>query len=347
MGTRAGARNALTDVPGLLVGNHQRLDEQWASGTTVVLTPEGATTTVDVRGGGPGTRETDVLEPTHLAQQAHAVVLTGGSAYGLAAADGVMRWLSERGYGFRFGSAAAHVVPLVPAAVVFDLPMNEWGYRPDATFGYEACENAGRATAQGNAGAGTGAVSGNIKGGLGTASAVLDSGATVGALAVVNSSGSAIDLDTGLPYGLPFGLDGEFRLAPPNPDEIAEARKHGRPGRDGPVAPPLNTTIGVVATDLGMPKSSCQRLAVAGHDGLARAVRPAHAMFDGDTVFAVATGAGEELPPAESDEWGTRLNEVCAAAADVFARAIVHAVLAAEAVGAAPTYADRYPSALR
>lgn len=361
MSIHAGERNAIVDVPGIRVGHHQRLDEHWATGVSVVLTPEGATTAVDVRGGGPGTRETDALDPTHLAQQAHAVLLTGGSAYGLSAADGAMLWLSERGYGFRFNDQPSHVVPVVPAAVVFDLPMSDWGNRPDGTFGYAACKdaaeqdtgvkdtgvkNTARRTAQGNVGAGTGAVAGNIKGGIGTASAVLDSGVTVGAMVAVNSSGSVINPATGLPWAIDLEFDGEFGLRAGDPSEIAAAAAdRARPGRHGPEKPPLNTTLGVVATDIGMPKSDCKRVAVAAHDGLARAIRPAHAMFDGDTVFAMSTGARGELPSADSPEWAGKLNEVCVAAADVVARAIVHAVLAAERVGEVPAYGDRYPTA--
>lgn len=326
------------------MGHHQRLDGHWATGTSVVLVPEGATAAVDVRGGGPGTRETDVLDPAHLAQQAHAIVLSGGSAYGLAAADGVMRWLGDRGHGFPLGSQPGEVVPIVPGAVVFDLPMSDWGNRPDAEFGYLACEAAGTTDArEGNVGAGTGAVSGYLKGGVGTASAVLDDGTTVGALMVVNSSGSVIDPETGLPWS-PAG----HGLRAPDADEVAAGRERAgrRPSRHGPVDRPLNTTVGVVATDLGMAKSDCRRVAVAAQDGLARAVRPAHGMFDGDTIFALATGTGgRELPRPGTVEWGTGLDEICATAAEVTATAIVRAVLAAETVAEVMSYTRTYPSA--
>lgn len=347
MKLRPGPLNAITDVGGVRVGHHQRLDDTWATGVSVVLVPDGAATAVDVRGGGPGTRETDVLDPTHLVQHAHAVVLTGGSAYGLATADGVMRWLGERGHGVAVGGPG-EVVPIVPAAVLFDVPMGEWGNRPDAEFGYRACESADDiAQTQGNVGAGTGAVAGSIKGGVGTASAVLDTGSVVGALMAVNSSGSVIDPATGLPWSAGSGLDGEFGLRPPDEqDVVARESSVQRPGRNGPAARPLNTTIGVVATDLSLNKAECKRVAVAAHDGLARAIRPAHAMFDGDTLFALATGTGgQDVPEPGTAERAQVLDSVCAAAADVVARAIVHGILAAESVGDVTSYTDRYPSA--
>jgi L-aminopeptidase/D-esterase-like protein len=342
VGTQPGKLDAIVDVDGVLVGHEHRLDAHWATGTSVVLVPDGATAAVDVRGGGPGTRETDVLEPSHLVQQVQGVVLTGGSAYGLAAADGVMRWLGERGHGVRVGADPSHVVPVVPSAVIFDLPMNDWGNRPDAEFGHLACENASRTeTRQGNVGAGTGAVVGTVKGGIGTASAVLPDGTTVGALMAVNASGSAIDPDTGLPWIPTLGL------RPPDVAEIEAGRRlfGSRPGRHGPIERPLNTTIGVVATDLRLSKAECQRLAVAAQDALARAVRPAHALVDGDTMFALATGTGAALPAPGERGWSERLDEVCAVAADVAARAIVRAVLAAEPVDEVTSYTRLYPSA--
>lgn len=327
-------------VDGISVGHYQRWDEHWATGTTVVLAPEGAVAAVDVRGGAPGTRETDVLDPSHLVQRVHAVVLSGGSAFGLSAADGVMRWLSERGHGLAVGKPP-RVVPIVPAAVLFDLPMSDWGNRPDAEFGYLACAAADdHRSAEGNVGAGTGAVVGSLKGGFGTASTVLSDGAVVTALMAVNAAGSVVDPVTGLPWA---ARPGEFGLRPPFPAEVAAAQAvTGRPSRTGEGL--LNTTIGVVATDLALTKAECKRLAVAAHDGLARAIRPAHGMFDGDAVFAMATGAGAGLPPGTT-EWGRALDEACAAAADVTAEAIVRGVLAAESVGKVMCYTARYPSA--
>ncbi|MER7076825.1 L-aminopeptidase/D-esterase [Saccharopolyspora kobensis] len=338
----AGERDALVDVDGVLVGHEQRLDPHWATGTTAVLVPEGASAAVDVRGGGPGTRETDVLEPSHLVQQVHGIVLTGGSAYGLAAADGAMRWLGERGHGVRVGPDPAHVVPVVPSAVIFDLPMNDWGNRPDAEFGYRACQRATRTeTREGNVGAGTGAVVGCVKGGIGTASTVLPDGTTIGALVAVNAAGSAIDPDTGLPWIPTPGL------RRPEQAEIDAARPlfGSRPGRHGPIDRPLNTTIGVVATDLRLSKAECRRLAVAAQDALARAVRPAHLLVDGDTMFALATGTGAVLPAPGEEGWSARLDQVSAAAADVVARAIVRGMLAAEPVDEVTSYTWLYPSA--
>lgn len=345
---RAGARGSITDVAGVLVGHHQRLDERWATGTSSVLVPGGAAAAVDVRGGAPGTRETDALEPDRLVDQVHGVVLSGGSAYGLAAADGAMRWLAERGRGMRVGAAEHEVVPVVPAAVVFDLPMSDWGNRPDAEFGYRACAAASAVECrEGVVGAGTGAVAGSLKGGIGTASAVFTSAAlgaeiTVGALVVVNSAGAVIDPDTGLPWEPHPGLRA------PAASEIAAGRGlPARPGRHGPAQRPANTTIGVVATDLALSGARCRRVAVAAQDGLARAVRPAHGMTDGDVIFALATGG---VPgPAGSHRLDAAdvqlLDEVCGAAAEVVQQAIVRAVLAADPVGEVTSYTCLYPSA--
>ncbi|PRW62881.1 P1 family peptidase [Actinopolyspora mortivallis] len=340
----AGPRNAITDVPGVTVGHRHRLDERWATGSTVVLTPEGAAAGVDVRGAGPGTRETDVLDPDHLVQRVHGVLLGGGSAYGLSAADGVMRWLAERGHGLRVGTTPHEVVPIVPAAVLFDLPMGDWGRRPDATFGYAACRaRTSEKPAEGNVGAGAGAVAGALKGGVGTASVVLADGTRVAALTAVNSSGSTVCPDTGLPWALSSGLPGEFDLAAPSTERIEAARGHDvRTDRSGTGVSPLNTTIGVVATDAGFGKPECRRIAVAAHDGVARAVRPAHGMTDGDTVFALDTGQSAGTPAAGEAGWVKKLDAVCTAAAEVTARSVVHAVLAAESVAAVPCYGRLY-----
>ena len=331
--------DALVDVAGLRVGHHERLDGSWATGTTVVLTPDGATAAVDVRGGAPGTRETDALDPSRLVQQAHGVVLTGGSAYGLAAADGVMRWLEERGHGFAVGAEPGQVVPIVPAAVLMDLPMGEWGNRPDAEFGRLACEAAGPDARQGTVGAGTGSVAGFLKGGLGTASAPVPNG-TIGALVAVNSAGSVIDPSTGLPFS------NQHDLPVPDPTEVAAGRERAaeRPSRRGPTASPLNTTIGVIATDLRLSSTECQRIAVAAQDGLARAVRPAHAMIDGETLFVLATGAAGD--PDRGSGWPRYLDELCSAAADVVERAVVRGVLHARTAAGVMSYTDLYPSVL-
>lgn len=333
---RAGAHNAITDVAGIAAGHHHRIGDGWATGVTVVLAPPATVGAVDVRGGGPGTRETDLLDPANLVQHVDAVVLAGGSAYGLAAADGVVRWLAERGRGFPVGAQPHEVVPIVPGAVLFDLPVNRWGNVPDAGFGRAACEAAtGGPVAQGCVGAGAGATAGHLKGGIGTASAVLD-GFTVGALVAVNPSGSAVDPADGLPFAAGLGLPGEFGLrAPSRADVDAAAAWLTAPARSSP----FNTTLGVVATDAALTRSQCRRLAMAGHDGLARAVRPAHTLFDGDTVFALATGA-RPVPDEPA-----LLNALAAAAADTFARAVVHAVVCATSVAGLPTYRQLWPSA--
>lgn len=327
--------NAITDVAGVLVGHHHRIGDGWATGTTVVLVPPGSTGAVDGRGGAPGTRETDLLVPENLVQQVDGICLSGGSAYGLAAADGVMRWLAEHHRGMRVGAAEHEVVPIVPGAVIFDLPRGEWGNRPDSSFGYAACAAASATFEVGTAGAGTGAKVGRLKGGVGTASAHVD-GFTVGALAVVNAAGEAVDAATGVPYAADHEVDGEFGVAWPHV-----------PGEFPPdTATDLNTTIGVVAVDADLTKTECRRLAVAAQDGLARAIRPAHTMFDGDTVFAVATRTrplGVEEGPFGPVARAAVLDRLCTAAAETFARAIVHGVVNASSVAGIPAYSDVWP----
>lgn len=327
----------ITDVPGVLVGHFARIEPGWATGTTVVLVPDGAVGAVDQRGGAPGTRETNLLEPENLVQRVNGICLSGGSAYGLAAADGVMRWLGERDHGFPVGPEPYEVVPIVPAAVIFDLPRSEWGNRPDASFGYAACAAAaGGPVAQGTVGAGAGAVVGSLKGGVGSASELVG-GRTVGALAVVNAAGEAVSSATGVPFAADHEVDGEFGVRWPSRAVSL------------PVAPTdLNTTVGVVAVDAALSKAECRRLAVAAQDGLARAVRPAHTMFDGDTVFALATGAHEL--PAGSGPFGeapraAALDALCSAAARVFARAMVHGLLSARSAAGVPAYRDVWPEA--
>ncbi|MGC0363220.1 L-aminopeptidase/D-esterase-like protein [Rhodococcus sp. 27YEA15] len=350
--TRTGPADSLTDVSGVLVGHHHRLDENAtlgsgsATGCTVVLVPGGATAGVDVRGGGPGTRETDLLDPSHSVQQVNAVLLTGGSAYGLAAADGVMRWLEEHGHGIAMG-APGQVVPIVPGAVIFDLPVGDWTVRPTGDFGFLAAEDAARDFATGTVGAGVGARAGAIKGGVGTAGVVIADGpaegVTVSALMVANPVGSVFDPRTGLPWGV--GSDGaeSFGLRRPDTAELAAANVVAAKGTV------LNTTIGVVATDAVLTKASCRRVAVAGHDGLARAIRPAHSPLDGDTIFALATGTHAqattiEVPAAFPADLPV-LDAVCAAAARVVERAIVTAILEATSVAGIPSYRELFPSA--
>ncbi|MEV8018368.1 P1 family peptidase [Streptomyces sp. NPDC086554] len=340
--------NSLTDVRGLRVG-HSTLDggarAGHLTGTTVVLAPEGgAVAAVDVRGGGPGTRETDALDPRNLVQRVEAVVLTGGSAYGLDSATGVMAWLEEQGRGVRVGPDASHVVPVVPGACVFDLGRGgDFKARPDATTGRAAVEAAARTepfapVQEGNVGAGTGAVVGKVKGGVGSASVRLDSGVTVAALVVANAAGSGVDPETGALYGQYFeGRQVDY----PAPEVRAEAERRlaEAAAKNGP--PPLNTTLAVVATDAELTKAQAQKLAGTSHDGMARAVRPVHLLNDGDTVFALATGEH----PLSADN-PLALNEILAAGADLVTTAIVRAMLAAESVqtpgGTFPSYLDLY-----
>lgn len=309
---RHGPHNALTDVPGLRVGHAQV--EGGLSGTTVVLAPaEGTVAGADVRGAAPGTRETDLLRPDATVQRVHAIVLSGGSAYGLAAADGVMARLEAAGIGF---PVPGGVVPIVPAAVMFDLGRGgSFGIRPTAATGAAAFDAATDGpVAEGVVGAGAGAVVGGRKGGVGTASAVLDDGATIAALVVLNAAGSALDPATGLPHGLRAEVNGEFGpIAPVAPAPPSDP------------APGTATTLAVVATDVTLDKAGAARLATMGHDGLARAIVPVHTLMDGDAIFGLATCARPAPSPPE-------LFALQAAAAEVVTRAVVHALLAAETV---------------
>lgn len=343
---------AITDVPGIRVGHHHRCDPDatvgdkespgtgWACGTTVIVAPPGTVGAVDVRGGAPGSRETELLEPSNSVRHVDAVVLTGGSAFGLAAADGVMRWLEEQGRGVQMTGGT---VPIVPAAVIYDLPVGAWSSRPDAEFGYRAAAAAGLDVEIGCAGAGVGARAGVIKGGVGTASTVLDSGVTVGAIVVVNSAGDVLDPATGLPWM--SDLTAEFGLSAPPTDEIAAyAARHGE-------LSPLNTTIAVVATDAVLSPGGCQRMAIAAQDGLARAIRPAHTPLDGDTVFALATGAVDVEPSPDTPEAmlpeTSLVTALGTAAADCLARAVLAGVLAAQPVAGIPTMREMFPGSGR
>ncbi len=354
LATRPGPGNALTDVAGLRVGHAQRTGDGWLTGTTVVLAPEGGMVAgLDVRGGGPATRETDALDPRNLVPRIDAVVLTGGSAYGLAATDGVVRWLEEHGRGFPVGSGPGEVVPVVPAAGLFDLGRGgDFAARPDAEMGRLAVSAAaeaagGDAVAQGGVGAGTGALTGRLRAGIGTASALVDDGIVVAALVAANAAGSAVDPRTGLPYGLPYGLDGEFPLRTPSAEEHRAAL--ARLAERAAAPSPMNTVIGVVATNAALGRAEAARLAGAGHDGLARALRPAHTLYDGDTLFGLATGAvplpGDGDGPRAAAERSAALSRIHAAAGDAVARAIVHALLAAEPYGDLPSYRSLYPRA--
>ncbi|WP_425402226.1 P1 family peptidase [Gordonia shandongensis] len=350
--------NRLTDVPGIAVGHYHRLDddvvlatiddpgEGWATGTTVIRLPAGSATAVDVRGGGPGTRETDLLDPVNTVRGADAIVLTGGSAFGLAAADGVMLGLEESGTGLPM-DGQGHVVPIVPAAVIFDLPVGRWENRPTAEFGRRALDAATIEFDVGSVGAGVGARAGALKGGVGTASVTVREGParglTVGALVVANPVGGVIDPTTGLPWGSD-DLD-VHRLRTPTQLEVKRLAELTAKGTV------LNTTIGVVATDATLSVAGTKRLAMAGHDGLARAVRPAHSPLDGDTLFGVATGERTVAPddavdvPPGMDPDTAIVTALCEVSATVVQRAIVSAVVTATSVAGIPAYRDLLVSA--
>ena len=309
---------AITQVRGLEVG--QFTDPRRPTGCSVVIARTGAVGGVDVRGAAPGTRETDLLDPANLVGVVHAVLLTGGSAWGLDAAGGVMRWLEEEGVGLYVGSAPGQVVPIVPAAVLFDLHLGDARIRPDAAAGYAACQAAGDEIAQGNAGAGAGATVGKLfgmpyamKGGIGTASVTVD-GVTVGALIAVNALGDVVDPAAGTPIAGARTEDGQQLRG-----SVVAALAGDKPLA---LLAGANTTIGVVATDAPLTKAQCQRLAGAGHDGLARAIRPVHTMSDGDTLFALSTGMAGALD----------FNVLCTMAGEAVARACVNAVRAAQGV---------------
>lgn len=406
-GPRSGARNDLTDVAGIAVGHHQRRGRGWCSGTTVVVAPPGTVGSVDVRGGGPATRETDALAPDTLVQHVDAICLSGGSAYGLDAAAGVVDHLASIPRGFRVGPEPEHVVPIVGAAALFDLGVGgRFDARPDAEFGRRAAAAArSRRFAQGNVGAGTGATAGVLKGGVGSASVLVpappsrsgdgdaggdgsrsgagdrgddgrsdgrsgvvrgpgsggpndaplapgdggDHGWTVAALVVLNPAGSPVDPSSGRLWGADRLLPGEVPgLRPPSRAEAAAHRAMLEAARA-----PFNTTLVVVATDARLTKVECHRLAIAGHDGLARAIDPIHGYVDGDVVFALATGGsgrpvvGADELPQPTGERLAALSALGAAAADVTARAVVHATLAATGIPGRPSYLEAFPSALR
>lgn len=365
MSPRPGPTNSLADVAGIRVGHHSLRGDGWLTGTTVVLAPDGGMVAgVDVRGGGPGTRETDLLDPSASVERIHAVVLTGGSAYGLASASGAAAELGDRGIGFPVGIAPGEVVPIVPAAVLFDLgrggsfratPGEEAGRAAVVAAMKDAAEGVQGAVG-GSVGAGTGALTAGLKGGVGSASVVLPGGATVAALVVANAIGSPVDQRTGELLGtrllLPGDADGLRAPAESELDRLLLAAAARRMPPDLPTAMPAdpsastiqNTTLVVVATDVALTKAQCRKLAGLAHDGLARSLDPVHTMFDGDTVFGVSTSS---RPAADVRE----LHEVLCAAADVTTRAVVRALLAATRVttpnGDWPGYLDLAPSAVR
>jgi L-aminopeptidase/D-esterase-like protein len=319
--------NTLTAIPGIRVGHYTHLEG--ATGCTVVICPDETVGGVDQRGGGPGTRETDLLRPMQGMEQVNAVVLSGGSAYGLATADGVMRFLEEHEIGYK--AISGFIVPIVPAAILFDLGIGKPGIRPDAAMGYAACEAAtSEPVAQGSVGAGTGACIGRMrgndfatKGGVGSACIHLDDELMVAALVAVNSVGDVLDENGKVMAGLrsPDGNGFEGML-----NAIRElARVTQRPvtvSRE-------NTVIGVVATNAKLSKPHVNKVAQMAHDGVARAVCPAHTMYDGDTIFALATG---QIP--------ANVSVVGAFAAEAMAQAIRNGIRAATSVGGVRSWKD-------
>jgi L-aminopeptidase/D-esterase-like protein len=315
--------NAITDVPGIKVGHYT--DKESATGCTVVLCEDGVVAGVDVRGSAPGTRETDSLRIASLVGRAHAVLLSGGSAFGLDAAGGVMRYLEERGFGFDVGVAR---VPIVPAAILFDLRIGSAKVRPGPEEGYKACLAAADGpVAEGSVGAGTGATVGKIMGpermtksGLGTASEKVGS-VTVGAVFAVNAFGDVVDPETGKVMAGPRDIEkGGFVSTIDVMKGLREAKS----------AVPANTVIGVVATDASLGKEQVMKVAQMAHNGLARAIRPAHTMYDGDAIFALATGGeGQE-----------DVSLIGSMAAELAATAIVRAVREAEGLCGVPAARD-------
>ena len=321
-----GPLNAITDVPGIKVGNYTASApgaSGGSTGTTVVIAPNGTVGGVTQRGGSPGTRETDLLRPENMVQIVNAVSLSGGSAYGLAAADGVMQCLENNGIGFDVGNG--HVVPIVPSAILFDPGRcAAFSFRPDFSFGLNACQAAQTGPVQqGNVGAGAGARSGGVKGGLGTASTVFNNpnnpndpanGIIVGAIVAVNSSGRTFDPVTGNFYAGFLELPNEFGGVAPASASVL------------PDTPLLqNTTIAVVATNATLTKAQATKVAQMADDGLARAIKPSHGVPDGDTVFSMATGT-------DTRDATNLVNTIGSAAADTLSRAIIHAILAAKAI---------------
>ncbi len=337
---RPGPRNLITDVDGIAVGNAE--DVAARSGATVVLPDRPAVAACDVRGGGPGTRETDLLDPVASVQEVTAISLSGGSAFGLAAADGIMSWLATRGRGL---DVAGSIVPLVPGAILFDLNNGGdkgWGELPPyRALGMQACDNAGQDFALGNIGAGLGARCGNLKGGLGSVSAVGDDGLQVGALLAVNARGFAT-LD-GQPqfWAWPWEQGDEFGgLAPPTRRvslDVSVDRGASPAGGAAAVASHVrgHTTIGVVATNARLTKAEARRVAIMAQDGLARAIRPIHTSFDGDVLFVLATGRHELT--------GIRplaLSLLGGIAADCVARACARGVHAADSLPGMPCWRE-------
>jgi L-aminopeptidase/D-esterase-like protein len=329
-----GPTNSITDVPGLKVGHFTRSDSGYRSGTTVIRTEQGATAGYSQMGGAPGTKETDLLKPGGQVRAVQAIVLSGGSAFGLDAATGVMQWMEERNFGVRVGGG---VVPIVPAAILMDLGRGgEFKKRPDASFGYKAADAASTAPVKsGRIGMGMGA-----GWGMGTASVKLSNGYTVAAIVGLNPAGSPVDPRTCLPLGLFLELGTEFNVVQPKAEEC-QAAATGRGGpEDGSDNAPRNTTIALVATDAPLFDLEAGRMAEIANAGLARSIRPIHGIGDGDTVFGMAT------TPPDKQLGNADLQAIFNAGADALGRAVVHAVLESQQVGNSRLgYCQQYPSA--
>ena len=336
---KPGHRNLITDVAGLRVGAAH--DAAARTGVTVLLADTPVVAAADVRGGAPGSRDIEGLDPVMLAPPVDALVLSGGSVFGLDAAGGVMGWLSTQGRGFAIGPGAP-LVPITPSAILFDLNNGgdkNWGeVAPYRALGRAAAIAASQDFALGNAGAGFGAVCGGLKGGLGSASAVTAGGLTMGALAAVNAVGSALVPGTDIFWAFPFEQGDEFggrKPRGPLPDidlDLPPDMKGARAGE--------STTLAIVATDAALSRVEMKRIAIMAHDGFARALRPVHTPFDGDIVFAVSTGA-KEINGAIRPYEVLRLGHI---AADCVARAIARGVYAAETLGRARSYRDSFPA---
>lgn len=310
-----GPRNLITDVAGLRVGNAQ--DDHIKTGTTVLVGDKPFTASVHVMGGAPGTKETDLLAPDKTVEQVDALVLSGGSAFGLDACSGVMDGLRAMGRGFAIGDIR---IPIVPGAIIFDLingGAKDWDENPYRALGREALRSASEQFSLGTIGAGTGAMAAMQKGGLGSASLTLADGTTVGALVVVNALGSVTTKGDRHFWAAPFEMDGEFGGAGPDPKagHVTSEPSRKEQAMMQQATQGANTTIAIVATDAPLSKVQCHRLAVTAHDGMARAIVPSHTPLDGDLVFGVSTGAGTPVDQ-------TRFREIAAAAATCLARAI-------------------------
>jgi L-aminopeptidase/D-esterase-like protein len=333
-----GELNAITDVPGIRVGQVQSDTAPYLTGTTVVYLPRMSVASVDQRGGAPATKETDLLSPLNSNPGVNAIQLGGSSMYGLSATNGVIRWLEDRGEGVPLGPAG--VAPIVPAADIYDLARGgDPKARTSAEWGYLAAEaTADGPVRQGSVGGATGSSSGGLRSGVGTASVDLGNGIYVGAIVIVNSAGSGVNPANCTLWGAQYGLGNEFAgLRTPGKNECHPAAAAGQS---------LNTTIAVVATNAPLEKAAAQRMSGNAHDGMARAINPIHTLDDGDTVFAVSTGTGTPLRnnnPADDRQ----LNSIYSAGATTLTRAITHALLAAQSTDTRKSYCDTYPSACK